>query len=75
MRRATVPEAAGSGDSKKTVVDVGISDREKVSGFISWEALKRDLSVDVKEMGAGVVKAATEGSGGSWEGEALGAAI
>jgi hypothetical protein len=77
--RRTTGVAAESGDSKKTVVDAGVSEREKVSGFISWDALKRDLSGGVGSgegrVGAGVVRTETEGSGGSWEREALGAAV
>ena len=73
-----------SGDSKKTVVDGGVSEREKVSGFISWDALKRDFGAvetggaggaGKEEVVGGLARTETEGSGGSWEREALGAAV
>ena len=77
VARRTTTGAAESGDSKKTVVDAGVSEREKVSGFISWDALKRDFGGEEAERPAtgGVVRTETEGSGRSWEREALGAAI
>ena len=74
--RRTTTGAVESGDSKKTVVDAGVSEREKVSGFISWDALKRDFGgEEERPADVGVVRTETEGSGGSWEREALGAAI
>ena len=82
VARRTTTGAVESGDSKKTVVDAGVSEREKVSGFISWDALKRDLSggqpgeaSGEERPVVGVARTETEGSGGSWEREALGAAI
>ena len=71
-RRATtsnlVPPQTLKEDSKETCVDEGISGREKVSGFIAWDALKRPSAQNTSE------KAETEGSG-SWERESLGAGI
>lgn len=71
-RRATtsnlVPPQTLKEDSKETCVDEGISGREKVSGFIAWDALKRTSAQNTSE------KAETEGSG-SWERESLGAGI
>jgi hypothetical protein len=76
VARRTTTGAVESGDSKKTVVDAGVSEREKVSGFISWDPLKRDFGWEEDRPAAGaVVRTETEGSGGSWEREALRAAI
>jgi hypothetical protein len=62
-----------SEESKETCVDEGISRREKVSGFIAWDALKRESGVpDVVVEGS---NENSEVSGNSWEKEALGAAV
>lgn len=72
-RRATTPQLVPpqtlKEDSKETCVDEGISGREKVSGFIAWDALKRPSAENAIE------KAETEGSGSSWEREVLGVGI
>jgi hypothetical protein len=85
-----VPNLQGgniSGESKQTVVDNGMSPREKVSGFISWDALKREETVaaaggnpnvDAQRAFARMTRAETEGtdeSASSWEREALGAGV
>jgi hypothetical protein len=70
-----------SGTSKETCVDAGMSPREKVSGFISWDALKRDegdnsASADAARALARIAERTnTDTSGSSWEKEAMGAAI
>jgi hypothetical protein len=70
-----------SGASKNTCVEDGLSPREKVSGFISWDALKREDSANstsveaTKALARIVEKTETESSGNSWEREAMGAAI
>ena len=70
-----------SGASKETCVDDGMSPREKVSGFISWDALKRDegdnaASTDAARALARIAeRTETDTSGSSWEKEAMGAAI
>lgn len=78
-----------SAESKQTVVDDAMSPREKVSGFISWDALKRDEAamatggngsgnVDAQRAFARMTRAETEGtdeSMSSWEREALGAGV
>jgi hypothetical protein len=74
-----------SAESKKTVVDAAMSPREKISGFISWDALKREEAattagngtgnVDAQRAFARMTRAETEGtdeSASSWEREALG---
>ena len=72
-RRATTPQLVPpqtlKEDSKETCVNEGISGREKVSGFIAWDALKRPSA------GNAIEKAETEGSGSSWEREVLGVGI
>ena len=72
-RRATAPQLVPpqtfKEDSKETCIAEGISGREKVSGFIAWDALKRNSAQNVLE------KAETEGSGSSWEREAFGVGI
>ena len=70
-------------ESKETCVDTGLSPREKVCGFISWDALKRDSEKaaavgDEKEVPEianemGTQSPVTTQSG--WEKEMLGAAI
>jgi hypothetical protein len=79
-----------SAESKQTVVDDAMSPREKVSGFIAWDALKPEepaalgrrnsnASVDAQRAFARMTKTETEGSDesslNSWEKEALGAGI
>jgi hypothetical protein len=66
-------EQGSSAESKKTCIDESLSPREKVSGFIAWDALKRESAID----GDGSVtdKGDTDASGDSWEREALGVAI
>lgn len=74
-----------SAESKTTVVDAAMSPREKISGFISWDALKREETataagtgtgnVDAQRAFARMTRAETEGteeSASSWEREALG---
>ena len=70
--------------SGETVVEEGLSPREKVSGFISWDALKRDDQlhatqegerVEDKEEKEEIERKESHESGVSWEQEALGAAI
>ena len=57
-------------ESKETCVNEGtLSGREKVSGFIAWDALKR-VSAE-----GDIERPETEASGTSWEREALGAGI
>ena len=70
-------------ESKETCVDTGLSPREKVCGFIAWDALKRDSEKadavgDDKEVPditneIGSQSAVTTKSG--WEKEVVGAAI
>jgi hypothetical protein len=74
--------------SKETIIDEGISQREKVTGFIAWSALKRasESQTGVTDAGVAYVNASglsgegiertdTEGSGSSWEREALGVGL
>jgi hypothetical protein len=60
-------------ESKETCVNESLSPREKVSGFIAWDALKRESAV-VGD-GGEIDKADTEASGNSWEREALGVGV
>ena len=56
-------------ESKETCVDETLSPREKVSGFISWDALKRDSEINAVE------SVDTEASQERWEREAVGAML
>jgi hypothetical protein len=77
------PERDVSGASKETCVEDGLTPREKVAGFISWSALKRDEmpatfadeGVDPVDASAMIERTDTEGSGSSWEREALGVGL
>ena len=70
-------------ESKETCIDEGLSLREKVSGFIAWDALKRDsekaAAVDDEQQVSRIAnEIGTESAGSTesgWEKEALGAAI
>jgi len=90
--RAQMGERPGKGvanmGSGETVVEEGLSPREKVSGFISWDALKRDDAVqkhdggeeevvqaEQSEESEGIERRESRDSGESWVKEALGAAI
>lgn len=68
-----------SGESKQTCVDETLSPREKVSGFISWNALKRESEEGPPMDGASgdgeLRKINTDGSGNSWEKEVLGVGL
>jgi hypothetical protein len=77
------PERDVSGASKETCVEDGLTPREKVAGFISWSALKRDERpptfaderVDSVNASAVIERTDTDGSGSSWEREALGVGL
>lgn len=85
---ATTPPVGGdlkdvAEESKETCVEEGtLSRREKVSGFIAWEALKRESAGSDSNIannnynnGGGMERVDTEASGSSWEREVMGAAI
>jgi len=61
------------------MVDESISPREKVSGFISWDALKRESGeaspADGMANDGALRRTDTEASGSSWEKEALGVGL
>ena len=73
IERFKFAEQEVSAESKETRVDMSLSPREKVSGFIAWDALKRESAV--AEDGGVTDKVDTEASGDSWEREALGVGI
>jgi hypothetical protein len=67
MQPATEAMQVGniSAESKKTAVDATMSPREKVSGFISWDAMKREETATAVPAATGVpaVSAAVAGTG------------
>jgi len=69
-----------SGESKETCVNANMDPREKVSGFIPWNAMKRESEVGGREEEGALARlqaerTSTDRSAGSWENEAMGAAI
>ena len=69
-----------SGESKETCVNANMDPREKVSGFIPWNAMKRESEVGGREEEEALARlqaerTSTDRSAGSWENEAMGAAI